>query len=57
MEYLECQITTLVQPVEEMCSTALRFLMQRIEGEATSKPQKIKLKPKLVIRDSSIRRA
>ncbi len=55
-EYLEHQITTLVQPVAEMCAAALRFLLQRIEGEATPKPQKIKLKPKLVIRDSSIRK-
>jgi LacI family transcriptional regulator len=55
-EYLECQLTTLVQPVADMCATALRFLMQRIEGAATTKPQKIKLKPKLVIRDSSIRK-
>jgi LacI family transcriptional regulator len=55
-EYLERPITTLVQPVEEMCATALRFLMQRIEGKATPSPQKLKLKPKLVIRDSSIRR-
>ncbi len=56
-EYLECQLTTLVQPVADMCATALRFLMQRIEGAATAKAQKIKLKPKLVIRDSSIRKA
>ena len=56
-EYLECQITTLVQPVEEMCAAALRFLMERIAGEAATKPQKLKLKPKLVIRDSSIRRS
>ncbi len=55
-EYLECQITTLVQPVAEMCETALRFLMQRIADGASAKPQKIKLIPKLVIRDSSIRR-
>ncbi|HWD91306.1 MAG TPA: LacI family DNA-binding transcriptional regulator [Verrucomicrobiae bacterium] len=54
-EYLECQLTTLVQPVAEMCATALRFLMERIEGTA-AKPQKIKLNPKLVIRDSSARK-
>src|SRR6185437_8325282 len=55
-EYLECPLTTLVQPVQEMCETALRFLMQRIEGVAAAKPQRLKLKPKLVIRDSSLRK-
>jgi LacI family transcriptional regulator len=53
-EYLECQLTTLVQPVEEMCATALRLLMERIAGGKVTKSRKVKLKPKLVIRDSSL---
>jgi LacI family transcriptional regulator len=55
-EYLECQLTTLVQPVAAMCATGWQFLMQRMDHEAT-KPQKTKLKPKLVVRDSSVRKS
>lgn len=50
--YLECPITTLVQPVAEMCATAWQFLVQRIEQPAT-KRQSATLKPKLAIRESS----
>jgi DNA-binding LacI/PurR family transcriptional regulator len=53
-EYLECQLTTLVQPVAAMCATAWQFLLQRMD-RSTTKPQLAKLKPKLVIRDSSVR--
>lgn len=53
-EYLECQLTTLVQPVAAMCATAWKFLQRRINQPAT-KPQITKLKPKLMIRDSSVR--
>jgi LacI family transcriptional regulator len=53
-EYLECQLTTLVQPVAAMCATAWQFLLRRMNQTAT-KPQIAKLKPKLVIRDSSVR--
>ena len=53
-EYLECQITTLVQPVAAMCETAWQFLMQRMK-HPPAKLQKVKLKPKLVVRDSSVR--
>jgi DNA-binding LacI/PurR family transcriptional regulator len=53
-EYLECQLTTLVQPVAAMCATAWQFLVHRMDC-ATMKPQIAKLKPKLVIRDSSVR--
>ncbi|MDB6019382.1 MAG: transcriptional regulator, LacI family [Pedosphaera sp.] len=53
-EYLECQLTTLVQPVAAMCATAWQFLLRRMDQTAT-KPQIAKLKPKLMIRDSSIR--
>jgi DNA-binding LacI/PurR family transcriptional regulator len=53
-EYLECQLTTLVQPVAAMCSTGWQFLVERMD-RAKTKPQKTVLKPKLVIRDSSRR--
>lgn len=53
-EYLECQLTTLVQPVAAMCATAWQFLLQRMDRTAT-KRQIAKLKPKLVVRDSSDR--
>jgi LacI family transcriptional regulator len=51
-EYLECQLTTLVQPVAEMCATAWQLLSKRMDQSAT-KPHRTTLKPKLVIRDSS----
>ncbi|MGH7977449.1 MAG: LacI family DNA-binding transcriptional regulator [Limisphaerales bacterium] len=53
-EYLECPLTTLVQPVAVMCATAWQFLVQRIDRAAT-KRQRIKLKANLVIRESSVR--
>jgi len=53
-EYLECPITTLVQPVAEMCATAWRFLLQRLENPGT-KLQHVVLQPGLVIRESSQR--
>lgn len=53
-EYLECQLTTLVQPVAAMCATAWQFLMERMDNPS-AKLQKTRLKPKLVIRDSSVR--
>jgi LacI family transcriptional regulator len=51
-EYLECQLTTLVQPVAEMCATAWQFLVNRMDRRMT-KTQKKKLTPQLVIRDST----
>jgi LacI family transcriptional regulator len=53
-EYLECPLTTLVQPVTAMCATAWQFLIQRMDRPGT-KPQRMKLKPKLVVRDSTTR--
>ncbi|HEX4350734.1 MAG TPA: LacI family DNA-binding transcriptional regulator [Verrucomicrobiae bacterium] len=55
IEYLECPLSTLVQPVEEMCATAWKFLMKRLEGPEL-KRQSLTLKPKLVIRESSARK-
>jgi LacI family transcriptional regulator len=52
-EYLERQLTTLVQPVAAMCATAWQFLMRRLE-HPNAKLQTTTLKPKLMIRDSSV---
>ena len=54
-EYLECPLTTIVQPVAEMCAAAWRFLVQRLERPKMKKQQTV-LKPKLVVRESSRRR-
>jgi LacI family transcriptional regulator len=54
-EYLECPLTTLVQPVVAMCASAWQFFQQRQE-QPSSKRQAVILKPKLEIRDSSRRK-
>jgi len=54
-EYLECPITTLVQPVAEMCATAWRFMLRRLESPLV-KRQSLVLKPELIVRESSRRR-
>lgn len=51
-EYLECPLTTIVQPVAEMCSTAWKFMHQRLDGTATEKQHAV-LSPELVLRASS----
>jgi LacI family transcriptional regulator, galactose operon repressor len=51
-EYLECPITTLVQPVAEMCATAWKFLENRLKHPAM-KQQRATLKPVLTLRESS----
>jgi len=51
-EYLECPLTTLVQPVEEMCAAAWKFLADRLE-HSDLKKQSLVLQPKLEIRESS----
>jgi LacI family transcriptional regulator len=53
-EYLECPLTTLVQPVAELCSMAWRFLQQRLDDPQLA-IQHAHLEPKLVIRESSSR--
>lgn len=55
-EYLECPLTTLVQPVAAMCATAWQFLQQRLAQPRQSiAPQHAVLKPRLVVRESSRR--
>ena len=51
-EYLERPLTTLVQPVEEMCAAAWKFLADRLEHPELQK-QSLVLQPRLEIRASS----
>ena len=51
-EYLECPLTTLVQPVREMCATAWKFLENRLMHPKTRRQYAV-LRPQLVIRESS----
>lgn len=51
-EYLECPLTTLIQPVQEMCTTAWQFYVDR-QADPKREPQHIILKPQLVIREST----
>jgi DNA-binding LacI/PurR family transcriptional regulator len=53
-EYLECSLTTIVQPVPEMCAAAWQFLQRRLENPALEW-QSALLSPSLVIRESSVR--
>ena len=53
-EYLETPLTTIVQPVAEMCAVAWDFLRRRLESRDI-KRQGTALKPKLVIRKSTDR--
>jgi LacI family transcriptional regulator len=51
-EYLEVPLTTIVQPIEEMCRIAFQLLERRIQDPA-SQLQQIDLYPQLVVRQSS----
>ena len=53
-EYLDSPITTLVQPVAEICGTAWRFLLQRLENPALDRQQAV-LQPGLAVRESTRR--
>jgi LacI family transcriptional regulator len=53
-EYLESPVTTLVQPVAEMCAVAWQFLLQRLENPKLERQHAV-LEPELVIRESSRR--
>jgi len=53
-DYLSPPLTTIVQPVDEMCEIAWQFLKNRIDDPSTP-PQQRTLKPTLVIRASSLR--
>jgi LacI family transcriptional regulator len=55
-EYLECPLTTLVQPVAEMCAKAWEFLLRRLENPRLQRQNSV-LKPKLAIRESTARAA
>jgi LacI family transcriptional regulator len=51
-DYLACPITTISQPIDEMCALAWEFLARRIEEPDCPLQQRI-LKPKLVVRAST----
>lgn len=53
-EYLECPITTVVQPVEQMCQLGWAYLTERIKDPALP-PQTTVLRPRLEIRASTRR--
>jgi LacI family transcriptional regulator len=49
---LETPLTTLLQPVAEMCAIAWDFLRRRLESPEIER-QGMELKPKLMVRDST----
>lgn len=51
-EYLECPLTTISIPVEEMCLRAWNFLVERMGGEP-SRARRLLLQPDLVVRRST----
>lgn len=51
-EHCPCPITTVKQPIQEMCELTFQFLREQMENPEAPLQQKI-LKPSLVIRDSS----
>lgn len=53
-EYLEKPITTIMQPVDEMCALAWEFLKMRMENPSIGQQNRL-LQPNLVIRQSSMR--
>jgi DNA-binding LacI/PurR family transcriptional regulator len=53
-EYLEPPLTTVIQPVEEMCSAAWEFIARRL-NEDVEQRQHIKLDVQLAVRESSVR--
>lgn len=52
MQYLECPLSTIVQPVEEMCRLAWQMLQERIEDPQREYRHQM-LQPQLAVRDSS----
>lgn len=50
-QYLDAPLTTVEQPVAEMCQTAMQFLVNRIEGRASGAQQRT-LVPRLLVRQS-----
>jgi len=53
-EYLERPLSTVVQPVQEMCRLGWEFLFRRMDNPSVA-PQQALLKAHLVVRDSSRR--
>ncbi len=53
MQLIECPLTVVVQPVEELAKTAANLIVQRIQEFEPLNPQSIVLEPILISRDSS----
>lgn len=51
-EYLECPLTTLIQPVQDMCAAAWQFFKNRTATPGR-KPQQLLLRPALIPREST----
>jgi LacI family transcriptional regulator len=51
-EYVGCPLTTIVQPIEQMCAIAWEFLQKRMEDPTCSLQQQV-LRPHLIVRASS----
>lgn len=54
-EYMACPLSTIVVPVEEMCSLAWQFLKNRMADPSISQQTAV-LQPQLVVRQSSLRK-
>ncbi len=52
-EYLECPLSTIIQPVEEVCSIAWQMLQQRIENPQRETQHQL-LVPQLAVRNSTL---
>lgn len=52
--YMDPRITTIVQPIDEMCAMAWTFLEQRIR-EPSLPLRQVTMQPRLEVRDSSLR--
>lgn len=52
LEYVGCPLTTIVQPIEQMCAMAWEFLQRRMVDPACPLQQQV-LRPELVVRASS----
>lgn len=53
-EYLDTSLSTIAQPLEQMCQLSWQFLKQRMDDPSLA-PQQVVLSPQLVVRESSRR--
>jgi len=52
VDYFDCPITTVRQPIEDMASLAVSLLLEQIESQGGVRPVMIKLPTELVHRRS-----